>query len=116
MRVVFIPKPGRDLTLARNWRPFNLIHCVGKLGEKVVADRIQGFGRDLFHHLQFGSVKGRSTVDVLHQSVVKTRRCINEGGAVGWGFWNVKGGFQTVVGREVLDCLAGVEGTRGFCR
>ena len=39
-RVVFIPKPGRDLTLAKNWRPLNLINCVGKLGEKVVADRI----------------------------------------------------------------------------
>ena len=40
MRVVFIPKPGRDLTLAKNWRPLNFINCVGKLGEKGVADRI----------------------------------------------------------------------------
>ena len=116
MRVVFIPKPGRDLTLAKNWRPLNLINCVGKLGEKVVADRIQDFGGDLFHHLQFGSVKGRSAVDVLYQSVVKVRRCIVEEGDVGWGFWDVKGGFQNVVGEEMLDCLASVEGTRGLCR
>ena len=40
MRVVLIPKPGRDLTLTKSWRPLNLINCVGKLGEKVVADRI----------------------------------------------------------------------------
>ena len=52
MRVVFIPKPGRDLTLTRSWRPLNLINCMGKLGEKVVADRIQDFGGELFHHLQ----------------------------------------------------------------
>ena len=51
MKVVFIPKPGRDLTLTKSWRPLNLINCVGKLGEKVVADRIQDFGGDLFHHL-----------------------------------------------------------------
>ena len=41
MRVVLIPKTGRDLTQTKNWRPLNLINCIGKLGEKVVADRIQ---------------------------------------------------------------------------
>ena len=40
MRVVLIPKPGRDLTQTKNWRPLNLINCIGKLEEKVVADRI----------------------------------------------------------------------------
>ena len=40
MRVVLIPKPVRDLTRTKNWRPLNHINCVGKLGEKVVADRI----------------------------------------------------------------------------
>ena len=41
MQVVLIPKPGKDLTMTKNWRPINLINCVGKLAEKVVADRIQ---------------------------------------------------------------------------
>ena len=40
MRVVLIPKPGRDLTQTKNWRLLNLINCIGKLGEMVVADRI----------------------------------------------------------------------------
>ena len=44
MRVVLMPKPGRDLTQTKNWRPLNLINCIGKLGEKVVADRIQEEG------------------------------------------------------------------------
>ena len=83
MRVVFIPKAGKDLTLARNWRPVDPFNCLWKLGEKVGADRIQDFGGDLFHHLRFGSVKGRSAVDVLYQSVVKATRCSDEGGDVG---------------------------------
>ena len=70
---------------------------MGKLGEKVVADRIQDFGGELFHHLQFGSVRGRSTVDVLYRSVMRARSHMNEWGGVGWGFWDVKGGFQNVV-------------------
>ena len=40
MRVVFIPNPGHDLTITKSWRPLYLINCVGKVGEKVVADRI----------------------------------------------------------------------------
>ena len=114
-RVVFIPKPSRDLTLARNWRPLNLINCIGKLGEKVVADRILDYGNGLFHRLQYGSVRGRSAIDVLYKSVVKERNCMESGGSVGWGFWDVKGGFQNVVGEEVLRQLQGVEGTKGLC-
>ena len=38
MRVVLIPKPGRNLTQTKNWRPLILNNCIGKLGDKVVAD------------------------------------------------------------------------------
>ena len=34
---------------------------------------------------------------------------------MGWGFWDVKGQFQNVVGEEVLRQLQEVEGTRGLC-
>ena len=81
-----------------------------------MADCIQDFGGELFHHLQFRSVQVRSMVDVLYRSMVRARGCLNIGGEVGWGFWDVKEGFQNVVGNEVLGCLAGVEGTRGLCR
>ena len=92
MRVVFISKPGRDLTLTKSWRPLNLINCMGKLGEKVVADRIQDCGKDLFHHLQFGSVRGRSAVDVFYRSVVRARRCLDSGGG-GLGLLGRQGGL-----------------------
>ena len=116
MRVVFIPKPGRDLTVAKNWRPLNLINCVGKLGEKLVADRIPDFGGELFHRLQYGSVKGRSAVDILYKLVGRARKCIDGGSSVGWGFWDVKGGFQYMVGGDILGRLASVPSTRGLCR
>ena len=67
MRVVLIPKPGRDLTHTKNWRPLNLINCVGKLGEKVVVDGIQEEGSSILHRPQYSSVRGRSAVDVLYK-------------------------------------------------
>ena len=40
MRVVLIPKPGRDLMKMKSWRPITLINCVVKIGEKLVADAL----------------------------------------------------------------------------
>ena len=107
MRVVLMPKPGRELIQTKNWRPLNLINSIGTLGEKVLADRIQVEGRSLLHRQQYGSVHGRSAVDVLYKSVVKARQCLYGGGSVGWAFWDVKGGFQNVQNAEVLTRIEG---------
>ena len=42
--MVFIPKPNKDHKLAKGWRPINLINCIGKLAEKIVADELQDAG------------------------------------------------------------------------
>ena len=83
MRVVFISKFMRDLSVAKNWRPLNLINCVGKLVEEVVVDRIQDFGGEIFHCLQYGCVRGWSAVDVLYRSV-RGRASVLKG-EVAWG-------------------------------
>ena len=101
MRVVLIPKPERDLTWTKSWRPINLINYIGKLGEKGVADALQDAG--LLHGKQFGGVKSRSALEAVFRVVVKARRCMAKGGEVAWGFWDVKGGFQNVVRNEVLS-------------
>ena len=68
-KVVFIPKPNRDLALLKACRPITLINCIGNLGEKVVADGLQEAG--LLHRHQFGSVKGRSAIDVVFREVTR---------------------------------------------
>ena len=104
--MVLITKPGRDLTQTKNWWPLNLISCVGKLGEKVVADRIQEEREVALHHHQFGSVRGRAAVYVLYKLVMEARKCLEDMGSVGWAFWDVKGGFQNVRSATVLARLA----------
>ena len=91
MRVVLMPKPGRDLTKTKSWRPINLINCIGNLGEKVVADELQEV--ELLRGGQFGGVKGRSALEGVFKAVTKARRCMESGGKVAWGFWDVSGGF-----------------------
>ena len=94
MKMVMIPKPGRDLTLTKNWRPINLINCVGKIGEKVVADCLQEI--PCFHEGQYGGRKHRTVTEVVAMAVTKAQRAVRAGGRAEWGFWDVKGGFQNV--------------------
>ena len=102
-KVVFIPKPNRDLALLKAWCPITLINCIGKLGEKVVADELQQAG--LLHRHQFGSVKGRSAIDAVFREVTRVQRCLSAGRKAGWGLWDVKGGFQNIKKDMVLRKL-----------
>ena len=106
-KVVIIPKPRKDHEKMKGWRPINLINCIGKLKEKVVAEVLQGCG--LLHKHQFGSVKGRSAMEAALRTVTRAQRCLAKGGAVGWGFWDVKGGFQNVREEDVKRELEKLE-------
>jgi len=80
-KVVMIPKLGKDHNKTKRWRPINLINCIGKLGEKVVANRPQKSG--LLHQYQFGSVKRRSAIEAALRVVTKAQRYMARGEAVG---------------------------------
>ena len=95
-----IHKPEKDYEKTKGWRPINLINCISKLDAKVVADELQGCG--LLHKHQFGSVKGRSTTEAALRTVTSVQRCLAKGGAVGWGFWDMKGGFQNEKEEDVI--------------
>ena len=43
-KVVMISKCGKDHEKTKGWRPINLINCIDKLGMKVAADVLQGYG------------------------------------------------------------------------
>ena len=38
-------------------------------------------------------MKGRSATEAVFRQVVRAQRCLEKGGRVGWGMWDVKGGF-----------------------
>ena len=106
-KVVIISKPGKDHEKTKGWRPINLINCIGKLEEKVVADGLQGCG--LLHKHQFRSVKRRLAMEAAQRTATRAQRCIAKGGVVGWGFWDIKGGFQNVKEEDVIRELEKLE-------
>ena len=112
-KVVFIPKPSKNHQAAKGWCPINLINCIGKLVEKVVADELQMAG--LFHEGQYGRIKGRSAIEAMMRVLTRAQRAIARGGQAVWLMEDVKGGFNNVIGHEVLDTVA-KSSKKGWCK
>ena len=80
-KVVFIPKPEKDHTELRAWRPITRIKCIGKLGGQVVAVELQA--GDLLYKLQFGSMKNRSVIDTVFREVARVQKYLARKGKAG---------------------------------
>jgi len=61
-RAMKIPKPGKDHTAVKGWRPIVLANTVGKLAEKLVALELQKH-EGLWHERAFAGRKGRGAID-----------------------------------------------------
>ena len=94
MRVVMIPKPGKDHTQVKNWRPIVLAQTVGKLWDKVVAEGLQRDGP--LHWGQMGGRKNHSAIDNILWLTGKAQHAINLRGQARMLCFDVKSAFQSV--------------------
>jgi len=62
MRMIMLPKPGKDHTKVKGWRPIVLANTTGKLAEKLVAAQLQE-REHLWHERAFAGRKGRGAID-----------------------------------------------------
>ena len=62
-----IPKPGKPHNKAAHFRPIAVSSCLGRVLEKVLADRLQLYciTSRIFHNNQCGFQTNRSTTDLL---------------------------------------------------
>ena len=67
-KLVFIPKPGKSLSDPFNYRPISLLNIIGKLLEKIIAQRFLHFleHHNILNDFQFGFRTNRSTHQALH--------------------------------------------------
>ena len=63
VRISMIPKPGKNLKVAKNWRPISLSSCISKIFETCIKERLQ---KEMVkrkvkeNHFQAAYKKGRS--------------------------------------------------------
>jgi hypothetical protein len=57
--ITCLPKPGKDRTFLKNWRPISLLNVVYKLASSVIANRLKKILNEIIHNDQKGFIAGR---------------------------------------------------------
>ncbi|ETO01297.1 hypothetical protein RFI_36143, partial [Reticulomyxa filosa] len=65
--IVPIPKPEKDHTICKNYRPISLLSCVGKVLDRIVTMRLMGYLNEhqLLHYSQAGFQSWHNTSELL---------------------------------------------------
>ena len=96
-----IPKPGKDRTLVKSWRPITLSNTIGKLAEKLVAEEVQSH-EELWHEAAFAGSKGRGGMD----SVMLAKNMLEENNdlrMVGQDIRSAFNGLRRDITAEILE-------------
>lgn len=105
---VTLAKPNKpDYTLPKAYRIISLLNCLGKVSERIMANRLSAMAEagPLLHPSQMGGRKKRSAVDtalLLTDFVERNREKGRKSSAV---FLDVKGAFDHVAKGRLLQTL-----------
>lgn len=96
--VIMLPKPKKDKSLVKNYRPVSLLSCLGKVLERVVKSRLilHLIENNLLNKFQYGFMPGKSTMEhIFHlsQDVHNTFKRKQFTIAI---FLDIEGAFDTV--------------------
>lgn len=108
-KLVLLPKEGKDGTLPSSYWPICLLNEIGKLCERVVADRITQHLTEKGPNLantQFGFRQGRSTLDAIEQvrEIVQTETSI-QGHVVLAVSVDIQNAFNSLPWDRIKDAL-----------
>ena len=112
--VLPIPKPGKDLSDPKNYRPIALTSCICKTMERMANSRLVWYleSNDLLRPDQCGFRKGRSTLDALSSLETYIRDAFINGQQAVAIFFDLEKAYDTTWQYGILKDLkkAGLEG------
>jgi hypothetical protein len=103
-----IRKPNKpDYTVPKAYRPISLLNCLGKVSEKIMANRLSYMGETygLLHREQMGGRGGRRAIDAVMALVHDVQQAKCNGKVLSALFVDVKGAFDHVSRTQLLLVL-----------
>ena len=97
-KVVMLPKPGKDLTKPTSYRPISLLPAIGKVFERIIANRLSTFleKANYFDENQAGFRRNRSTLDQLFKLSQSVSMALKKHKKAVGVFLDVEKDFDTV--------------------
>lgn len=106
-RVAFVPKAGKDHSVADGYRPITLLSTLGKAYERMLNTRVIDHydAHSPLHKHQYGFRKGIGAEEAVHQAVGMYRAAIGSHRAVAGISLDIKGAFDYVNWSCILRSL-----------
>lgn len=103
-KVIAIPKPGKDLSSANNYRPISLLSTIGKILEKILKKRLNNYiqSKDILPAVQFGFREGHSTNHQLLRVTNHIKSNLKNGRSTGMLIFDVEKAFDGIWHKALL--------------
>ena len=106
---ILLEKPNkRDRTLVKSYRVISLLNCLGKVVEKLVAEKLSQFceAKGSLHQEQIGGRKHRSAIDEAALMIHKVHKIWENKQTAGALLMDVKGAFDHVSRAKLVQRMA----------
>ncbi|KAI0993264.1 hypothetical protein K3495_g14920, partial [Podosphaera aphanis] len=102
--VLFLPKPRRDPSSVKGWRPISLLSCLGKGLERLLAKRMSHLAItwNIVGQQQFGALPKRSATDLVSCVVHDIEEAKTQGWASTFVTLDVRGAFDAVLHNRLI--------------
>ena len=113
--IVPIPKPGKDHTKVTNYRPIAISSCLGRVFEKVLANRLQDWltFNHIFHNLQCGFQANRACEDIITILLADAYACLDGGNTCSVISFDFQKAYDSVWHSGLIHKLYFTYGMRG---
>lgn len=97
--VVMIPKPNRDPSTPKGWRPISLLSCLGKGLERLIARRLAhaAVAEGVLPPQVAGALPKRSAIDIVSALVHDVEAALNRGLVATAVTADIEGAFDTTL-------------------
>lgn len=106
--LILLIKPGKDVNTPSGYRPICLIDDIGKILERIIANRIVRHMEEKGTNLsdaQYGFRRGRSTIDAIQRVRTTSQEWVQKGGKLLAVSIDVNNAFNSITWEAIMSAM-----------